>query len=230
MNASRLGCIVLLFGALSIPAIAADTESQAPDIEKSCLTYDGRYEVAPMRQVKPAKGESRVYLQKAATACPASGECSQRQKAFLVEGDQVFVSKEKGGFRCAYYGTASGKLIAGFLPEDSLAPIREETLLTSGFLEGDWLDSGDEVHFKAAANGKVHASGSATWQGLNTVNEGEFDAESTVSGSLAAFHDDGCEVTVRRRGNYLLLDDNSQCGGMNVRFHDIYVRRKTKSK
>jgi hypothetical protein len=227
VNATHRICLALFASTLLVPiAMAADGGGVAPDIETSCLTYDARYEAAPMMQVHPAAGEARVYLQKAAKACPASGACGQRQKAFLVGGDQVFVSKAKDGFRCAYYGTAGGKLIAGFLPDSALAPVQEQTQLTTDFLAGTWYSGDDTVQIAASGQGKVHASGSATWQGMNTANEGSFEADATVSATQVAFKDDACEVQARRRGNYLLLDDNSQCGGMNVRFMGIYVRGK----
>ncbi|HEY2345801.1 MAG TPA: hypothetical protein VGH80_07950 [Xanthomonadaceae bacterium] len=218
-------CVALVSWAASVSA--GDRDIKPPAAEATCVTYDAVYENAPMMAVKPPQGELRVYLQKTATPCPASGACAQRQKAFLVEGDQVFASQEKNGFRCAYYGTAGGQLIAGFLPARSLAPLKEETGLTPEFLAGAWNDSGDTVSFSAAGGGKVHASGTATWQGMNKddVHDGEFDAQAMASGSEAVFKDDACEVHVRRRGNYLVLDDNSVCGGMNVRFMGIYVRK-----
>jgi hypothetical protein len=217
-------------GLLFTSACAAGTIVEGPDMEKTCLTYDDSYESAPLMSVKPPQGELRVYLQKTAKACPASGPCPQKGKAYLVEGDQVFVSKEKDGFRCAYYGTAGGRLIAGFLPAGSLAPLHEEALLTAAFLAGEWHSGEDVVDINVAADGKVHASGDAMWQGMGDPNTGGFEADSAVAAVETVFHDDSCEVHVHRRGNYLLLEDNSQCGGMNVRFQGIYVRGKPKSK
>ncbi|HTD29895.1 MAG TPA: hypothetical protein VK660_10955 [Xanthomonadaceae bacterium] len=219
-------CLALLFGALLSPAMAADSGVVAPDIEAHCETYDAKYEAAPMLRVHPAAGDARVYLQKAVKACPATGACPQRQKAFLVEGDQVLASKAKDGFRCVYYGTAGGKLIAGFLPDSALTPAQEATQLTPDFLAGTWYSGTDTVQIASRGQGKVHASGTATWQGMGTMHDGSFEADASVSGMQVAFKDDTCEVQVRRRGNYLLLDDNSQCGGMNVRFEGIYVRGK----
>jgi hypothetical protein len=223
-------CLALLVGAFVSPAMAADAGVAAPDIEATCETYDAKYETAPMMRVHPAAGEARVYLQKTAKACPATGACAQRQKAFLVEGDQVLVSKAKDGFRCAYYGTAGGNLIAGFLPESALAPAQETTGLTPDFLAGMWHNGNDTVKIAPHGQGKVHASGNATWQGAGDPNEGSFEADAIVSGTQITFKDDACEVQVQRRGNYLLLDDNSSCGGMNVRFMGIYVRGKDKSR
>ena len=230
MKSTRRICLALLVGAFVSPAIAADGGVVAPDIEASCETYDAKYEVAPMMLVHPAAGDARVFLQKAAKACPAIGACAQRQKAFLIEGDQVLVSKVKDGFRCAYYGTAGGNLIAGFLPDSALAPAQENNQLTPDFLVGTWHNGTDTVKIASHGQGKVHASGNATWQGAGDPHEGSFEADALVSGTHLAFKDDACEVQVQRRGNYLLLDDNSACGGMNVRFMGIYVRGKDKSR
>jgi hypothetical protein len=43
------------------------------------------------------------------------------------------------------------------------------------------------------------------------------------------FRDDSgadCDVTMRRRGPYLVVDDNRNCGGLNVTFEGIYVRTR----
>jgi len=37
--------------------------------------------------------------------------------------------------------------------------------------------------------------------------------------------DAACAVTLERRGPYLLVNDNARCGGNNVRFVGIYIRR-----
>jgi hypothetical protein len=79
-------------------------------------------------------------------------------KAYLVDGDVVFGGPQDKSFRCVYYGTAKGKIVAGFV----------------AFREGN-------------------------------------DAYS-------------CKVDLLRRGPYLVAQDNSYCGGMNVRFSGILMK------
>ena len=38
--------------------------------------------------------------------------------------------------------------------------------------------------------------------------------------------DDICKMTLRLVGEYLIADDNGECGGMNVTFDGVYRRKK----
>ncbi len=197
--------------------------------ETECVPYDTAYENAQLFRVKAAASQPRVYLYKKAQRCPGDQPCASRQKAYLVDGDVVFAGPASQGFRCAYYGTPKGKIIAGFLPEDSLAPADEETGLTAAFLQGTWRYGDDSIEIKTAGPGKVEANGNATYQTATTVNEGEFTASASVpaSGELVLRDGEGdamCEVKLRRRGPYIVATDNNQCGGMNVSFEGIYVK------
>lgn len=79
---------------------------------------------------------------------------------------------------------------------------------------------------------KVH--GNAYWYGAivdgNPVTHfGGVDGESKPQGNYLRIgqldktgHPDGCKVEMRLIGEYLMVADNSQCGGMNVRFWGLY--------
>jgi len=75
----------------------------------------------------------------------------------------------------------------------------------------------------------VEAAGNAVYQTSMTENDGAFGATAAVPGSGELIFRDGegdamCEVKLHRRGPYLVASDNSQCGGMNVRFNGIYTK------
>jgi hypothetical protein len=72
------------------------------------------------------------------------------------------------------------------------------------------------------------------------VNIGEISAELQPAGDALAFtmgtdetlaFDKGdeydCRVRLRRLVDYLLITDNGNCGGMNVRFDGVYRRVKS---
>lgn len=62
---------------------------------------------------------------------------------------------------------------------------------------------------------------------MNAVNEGGCRAEFQPSIDPAnTIRDGGCAVMLERRGPYLLANDNARCGGNNVRFVGIYIRRR----
>jgi len=197
--------------------------------EDKCLTYDVKYEQTTLMQVKTI---NKVYFQTEAKTCPNSGECKFRKKAYLVEGDHVFVSAEKAGFRCAYYGTSKGSIIAGFLPAYSLIDVKDDRVqMTENFLKGKWISEVSDLNFIAGRMGSLHLSGHAQWADGSNIHEGEISADAKVDGNVVFFREgpdeeSDCTVRVARRGPYLILSDNGVCGGVNVRFSGIYIKSK----
>jgi len=87
---------------------------------------------------------------------------------------------------------------------------------------------GNPITFSASDGKKVQATGKATWHGRPGVaHYGSFSATAEPEGNSAEFREPPgrCQVNVHRRGPYLIVDDDSRCGGMNVRFQGIYVKR-----
>jgi hypothetical protein len=208
-------------------AMAASVRAAQPEAE--CVPYDSAYESAPLFRVKAAAGQPRVYLYKQTKRCPGDQPCASRQKAYLVDGDVVFAGPESEGFHCSYYGTPKGKIIAGFIPDENLTPESGDTSLTAEFVEGTWRFEDDSIAIKAAGPGKVEAEGNAIYQTSMTENDGAFTATASVPAPSELVFRDGegdamCEVRLHRRGPYLVASDNSQCGGMNVRFNGIYTK------
>jgi hypothetical protein len=201
-----------------------------------CELYDQAYENAALFKVQAGEREQRVYFYSRPDSCNDAKPCTSRRKTYLVTGDVVFGGPEESGFRCAYYGSAKGNLIAGFLPAKNLRPFAGEDELSAGFLAGDWQMrlgpklAPNTITIKAAGPGKVSATGSAYYQTAETVNEGSFESDGVTVAKGAKqllFRDHSgadCEVTVHRRGPYLVVADNGNCGGLNVSFQGIYVR------
>ena len=160
-----------------------------------------------------------------------ASQCTARMKAYLVDGDVVFGGPEDKHFRCVYYGTAKGTIVAGFIPADNLVPFDESEELTQDFLVGTWTNDGNPtIVITAAGEDKVSAEGEAAWPGLDgqSRHTGEFSAVASPVGKEITFRegDDAysCKVDLLRRGPYLVAKDNSYCGGMNVRFSGILIK------
>ena len=222
-------CLFGLALALTMPIVTASSGRAELKVETECVPYDSAYENAPLFKIKPGAGQQRVYLYKEARRCPGDQPCVSRQKAYLVDGNIVFAGPPSQSFRCAYYGTPKGKIIAGFIPDDNLTPEKEATELSADFLVGTWRFEDDSIEIKAAGEGKVEADGNAVYQTSTTENDGAFSATAAVPASGDVVFKDGegdaaCEVKLHRRGPYLVASDNSQCGGMNVRFNGIYTK------
>ena len=207
---------------------------EQPRVEDTCLSYDSVYENAPLFAIKPSVGQQRIYMYKAARLCAGDTPCASRQKSFLVAGDIVFAGPLNNGFRCAYYGSAKGKIIAGFVPGENLQPLKEDAGLSLEFVAGKWNYEGDSIQIKAGAAGQVAADGEAYYQTEQTVNEGSLSASAPLAAGQRELifkqgsDETSCVVTLHRRGPYLVASDNSNCGGMNVRFNGIYTKSKTK--
>ncbi len=216
--------------AAAIGAVALFVGAAAQAQNSECLTYDRYYETAPLFRIKA--GASRVNFHSRPRPCPPGAPCRWRQKAYLLPGDIVLAGPEQSGFRCAYYGTAKGILIAGFLPAANLEPSAEGRL-SAEFLSGAWKMSlgpamtPNSIEIQPAGTHRVSASGDAYYQTEQTVNEGSFSCSGAAVADNAAqviFRDGACEVTVRRRGPYLVAADNGNCGGLNVSFEGIYTK------
>jgi hypothetical protein len=204
------------------PAQAAAGPEAAPD---SCVAYDGAYAAAPLMRVRGA-ADSQVRFHDRAEACPATGACGWRREDHAIGGDEVLASAEVNGFRCVYAAAPKGDLTAGFLPAAELEPASDAEPLTPEFLTGRWGHLGEtEITFTRTGDA-LAAKGQATYDtgAPGGVNTGELDGPVTIADGTARYAVDGCEVTARRRGPFLIVSDNNACGGMNVSFGGVYTR------
>ena len=228
----RLSCIsMILCAVIGGPAHAWDKQwNEAPAIEDSCVAYDARYSEAPLFRVTARSENEKVYFFSRKTSCGQGSSCPARMKAYLVDGDVVFGGPQDKNFRCAYYGTAKGTIVAGFISADNLAPFVENEDLTQDFLVGTWTyDENPKIVITAKGHDEVNAEGEAWWRGVGqSYHTGEFSAVASPAGKEITFREGNdaysCEVDLLRRGPYLVAKDNSYCGGMNVRFSGILMK------
>lgn len=87
---------------------------------------------------------------------------------------------------------------------------------------GIWQNESAKITI-ASRQGRLHVVGAAVWQGpLSAAPRlGSFEFDAAPDGdtiSLSA----GCEVRIRRVGEFLFAQDNQQCGSMNVTFDGLY--------
>jgi hypothetical protein len=209
--------------------VAANTpppEQGAPTPDPaSCVTYDGAYALAPLMRVRGA-ADSQVRFQDRAEACPANGECDGRRDGYVIGGDVVLASAPVNGFRCVYAPTTGGDLAAGFLPAAELEAAGDAEPLTPEFLAGRWGHLGETEIAFTRSGAALSVKGQATYEtGVpGGVHTGELDGPVTLADGAARYAVDGCEVTARRRGPFLIVSDNNACGGMNVSFGGVYTR------
>ena len=224
--------LVLAAGLADLPAMAQ--EQPTAEAEEECLSYDSAYENAPLFAVTTNSGDARVWLYKRTQLCLKDTPCGSRQKVYLIGGDAVFAGPPNRGFRCAYYGSSRGKIIAGFIPIENLKPLAEDNGLSIDFVIGKWNYENDSIEIKAAGAGLVSGEGQASYKTAETVNEGSLSAQAPLTGGQKELvfkegdDESSCVVKLHRRGPYLVASDNNYCGGLNVRFSGIYSKGGTK--
>jgi len=165
-------------------------------------------------------------------------------KAYLVPGDRLILSTRHDVFICATYVNAKRNARVGWLPADAVAyDVAKPAALTDWV--GEWSYDEADISVKVGKTGTLLIRGSATFGARNpdrakrgAVNVGEMKGEVAPTGDRLSFAvgnadtlpvDKGeefdCKVWMRRLGPWLIVDDNDNCGGLNVTFRGFYTRK-----
>jgi hypothetical protein len=189
----------------------------------------------------------RVYFvlgQSDKPTCPSTApKC--RAKAYVVPGDEVLVgSSSTNGFQCATYQSPAGVETSGFLPTAAIALSPHVEVQPVGWV-GTWRrDTSASIKLTPAKDGQaIKVDGHATWGSgdpqrvkQGSVHEGNLDETAVPHGNLIALGEgyDGssspdpdksdCLARLRLFGRYLVVEDNHNCGGVNVSFDGVYTR------
>lgn len=192
----------------------------------------------------------RVFFIKGAAdekGCPTErDEC--RWRAFIVPGDRVFTAQRSSGFVCASFVSAKGLETAGWLPAAALKnlPLPNPTVGIEAWV-GAWQGNTEQriTIRRGFEKNILSISGEATFGASDpervkrgAVNSGEIAADVAPQNGTLAFamvgeatkpYDQGgeydCRVRMRRFADYLLVEDNHICGGVNVSFTGAYRRK-----
>nr|WP_219853121.1 hypothetical protein [Stutzerimonas stutzeri] len=187
-------------------------------------------------QVQPAEvvagTDSRVHFRDDALGCPEDESCIR--KAYLVDGDKLLVGKHSDGWACVWYFGEKREFV-GWLPARNLEIDTASTPPAAQDWIGRWLPTagGNSIVIsRASASGSLALVGEAIWQGgVNSYGEpvvhvGAFEGQAQPSGDLLRIAEGAeeyaCRVTLQYVAANLVVTDNSRCGGLNVRFDDVY--------
>lgn len=216
--------------ALTLGVLLTSTQAFAAE-EDSCRNgyfpgYQGEY-----HQAEISAGAGNVHFYDDSDGCPEKGASCAR-KAYLVPGNQVLVAQTKPGWSCVWY-FAKKRDFTSWIPSSSLTAIPLRPVQPDDWL-GLWLpvEGTDAITLSRHGN-TLHVSGNANWHGgtnsdgEEVVHIGEIDDDATVKGNRLTFgvpdsqqYECGGEMLLIN-GN-LVVRDNSNCGGMNVRFNNVY--------
>jgi hypothetical protein len=178
-----------------------------------------------------ARAGERVHFRDDAAGCPDDASCLQ--KAYLVNGDTLLVGNQADGWACVWY-FAEKREFVGWLPARNISTETTPPPLTAAWI-GRWLPiagSNSIVITRPSPTGPLAVEGEAIWQGsVNGQGErldqlGAFAGQAQPSSDLLKIvdgeEDYACRVTLQYVAGNLVVTDNSHCGGLNVRFDDVY--------
>lgn len=175
-------------------------------------------------RVVGAKG-SRAYFHGDEEGCPGP-KC--RTKAYVIPGDELIVSRSFGDWLCAWYQPSKGSETVGWIPSHQLSVA--ETLESPP--QSAWLGRWEFYYqtldiSRDAKTGLLRVEGEAFWKGLgDNIHMGAVNGNARPEGNLLVVEDDICRVTLRLVGASLVVTDNSDCGGVNVRFDGVYRKKR----
>ncbi len=175
-----------------------------------------------------------VHASNDTRGCPGDSRCLQ--KGYLVNGDRVLTAHPAEGWVCIYYlGKKSD--YTGWVKEEQVKTLPSSKNPPVKDWLGYWETLGkDNIIISEAPDGMLRIEGKAFWfggkdsLGYDIVHFGEISgtAEPTGNSLTVKDGDDGfsCVAKATLVGSYMVVSDNSYCGGMNVRFNSIYRRGK----
>jgi len=150
--------------------------------------------------------------------------------ALIVPGQALLLGLSRPGYVCALF--ASGlEARAGWIPQGRVAPaaLSVDPAPPLAAWVGTWRQHENKIVVTRVGD-RLTANGEAYWPGKSIMpaNEGEFGGAAAPSGRrlhFAADAPDPCVVDLTLAGEFLFANDNRMCGGHNVAFSGIFIRR-----
>lgn len=224
MKLRLLKSIALL---LLIPFVAA-AQDDSGNPENWCRNgffADG--EDFRLAKVVGAKGAKVYFYGDDSDDCPNASLAKCRLKSYLIPGDKLVVSKTYGNFVCSWYQPAKGSETVGWLSLDSLEITKPDFNPPTTKWLGTWNLHSNSITIKNEGAGNLKIEGEAFWRGLgDNIHTGEIGGSTKPQGNQITLDDDICKVTLTLIGDYLIANDNLQCGGANVTFDGMYRKKK----
>ncbi len=223
-------CLAVLLGADR--AYAEDTACFGADFIDGAQLEIGRVKTGAPRVNFVRNGKSDL-------ACPSASDAC-RDRAFVVPGDLVVMGRRLREFICADYLTPKSAR-SGWLPLAQIEPA-PKVVAPEDWI-GDWRRVEADIKISWRPAGGLSIDAGATYGALDpdrikrgAVNEGDISGALQFADGAASYADKdtdatnpddfGCRLRMTRAGTFLFVQDNGQCGGVNVSFTGLYRRAK----
>lgn len=172
----------------------------------------------------------RLYFSGDMDGCPQQGD-SCRAKAYVVAGDRLLLGKTHGEWSCAWYQGKTHETV-GWVRNRDLR-LDAETDEAPVDWSGKWKQYNYPGYVSIARKGEVwYVLGEMRWSSEYASHFGEMSGELKIRGRHAHFGGTpgpqvyDCIADLTRIGDFLIVHDNSECGGANVRFDGVYTRSR----
>jgi hypothetical protein len=149
----------------------------------------------------------------------------------------VAVGKQNGDWTCvSHYGTGYGWMLTA-----RLRPIQPDLHPPAAGWTGTWTPLGvkkqprgavTRIAISAGASpGHLKVQGEAYWFGAvvageRVVHDGAVEGEAQPRENRLHIAEDGCQVDLALIGGFLNVQDNRECGGMNVTFTGVWQKNR----
>jgi len=161
--------------------------------------------------------------------CPSEDPAKCDVDKVLEAGTPLAVSKPLGDFLCVFDPSDQS---SGWVP-GRLVRFAEPQAIKDADWTGVWSDGSNRIEIKQAADG-LQVIGNAQWfgatldNGEQVVHVGDLDFTAKPEKDrlvLRAPDEYDCAAELIHLGRFLVVRDNSYCGGANVRFNGVYQRQ-----
>lgn len=227
MTHLRIGLAVTAIGLLGAGTAQVQTLTQAADRVNECRNggfppMAASYALARVRGNDGLIADDRFDRDKHwdPNTCPSDDAALCAVSPPVKAGTTVLVASHYRGYACVF---VPGRDHAGWLRDSRLAIVPHPATVA---WNGRWRDGDDGLAIATAPDGQLHVSGHAIWHGGNGNDHlGDIDFTARpVESRLTAPAGDTCRAELIKLGRYLIVRDNGNCGGVNVRFDGVYVR------
>ena len=170
---------------------------------------------------------ARIHFFKDDDDCPNyTVKCET--KSYLITGDQVLVSRKHGQWICAWYQPRKGSETVGWLLADKLSVSEPPARPAVASWIGLWKYGKKSLNIRRdGKTDSLKVKGYALWEGSrNNVHVGGVEATARPEGNELVLVEEECRVTLKLIGDYLVASDNSECGGVNVRFDGVFRKSR----